>query len=145
MDSKWFQFFFLIWNHLWPWVVLNRNRAFFFNDVVSLTCLEIYDCFTTILAWKLETIGGFMKLENQINWRFRLLDHRWCSWNTFLSAAAQRRWPRGAKRPLAGAEARRRPKKRFMNTTYGPGAGFVRFYFLVSGIRPKIFKFFMSK
>ena len=54
--------------------------------------------------------------------RFRLLDHRWFHDTLFRRRIAANTAVEGSKRPTARAAARGRPKKRFMNTIYGPGA-----------------------
>ena len=73
-----------------------------------------------------------MKLENQINWNQRFLRSTIRRFHETLFAAVAA--VEGAKRPATGAATRRRPKKRFINTTQGPGtetSGFNLFDFRV--------------
>ena len=101
------------------------NSRFFFFILLPgfhLIVWKLVMVFRTISTWKTWKFWVvFPKQENK-TWQIRLLDHRWCSWNAFLAAAALRLRPRGASRPAANAAARRRTEKCFMNTTYGPGA-----------------------
>ena len=95
-------------------VVLNRNHAFFFCDLVSLKFLMVSVVSRIFLAAKIETLGGFMKPDKKINWN--------------LSGA-----PLG---PRAGAEAGAEAR--------GPSGVPERFQFFlcqVSWIPPKVFNF----
>ena len=49
-------------------MVLNRNHAFFFCDLVSLIFLMVSVVSRIFLAGKIETLGGFMKPDKKINW-----------------------------------------------------------------------------
>ena len=100
-------------------LVLNRNRAFFFCDLVSWFFLTFLVVSRIFLVIKVETICGFMKLGKKISWNlegfgggFMKLDKK-ISWNLEGFGGFMKRW-----RPRSiGAKRRSTGRHRFMNTT----------------------------